>query len=129
MRLLLDTHVWLWTLVSPGRIGADALALLEDPANHLALSAVSSWEVAVKYRLGKLSLPVPPEAFILPRLARDGIEALPVAHHHACAVAGLPEIHRDPFDRLLIAVAQVEGLTLVTADPQVLAYDVDAVRA
>lgn len=99
------------------------------PANHLVLSAASTWEIAIKYRLGKLPLPEPPDVFILPRLTRDGIEPLPIGHHHACAVTRLPLHHTDPFDRLLVAVAQLEGLTLVSADRQLLAYDVSVILA
>lgn len=129
MRLLLDTQVWLWTLVSPERLRSAARALLEDAAHTLVLSAASSWELAIKYRLGKLALPEPPETFIPPRLTRDGIVALPVEHTHAVLVASLPDHHRDPFDRLLIAQARHEELTLVTADRQLLAYDVEIVLA
>ncbi len=125
MRALLDTQIWLWSLVSPERIGSRGRELLQDPRNVLALSAASSWEIAIKYRLGRLPLPERPEEFIPPRLARDGIEALPVSHHHACRVSELPDHHRDPFDRLLIATAQLEGLLLITADRQLGAYDVD----
>ena len=129
MRLLLDTQVWLWSLVSPARIGSEAAALLEDSANSLLFSAASSWEIAIKYGLGRLSLPEPPADFILPRLTRDSIEPLPVHHRHVCAVAGLPNHHRDPFDRLLVAVAQVEDLPLVSADKQFLEYDIAVILA
>jgi PIN domain nuclease of toxin-antitoxin system len=125
VRLLLDTHVWLWTLVSPQRIPADTRALLAAPENGLFLSAASSWEIAIKYRLGKLPLPEPPARFIPPRLVRDRIEPLSVEHHHAQAVADLPMHHGDPFDRLLIAQARIEGLVLVTADPKLATYDVE----
>jgi PIN domain nuclease of toxin-antitoxin system len=125
MRFLLDTHVWLWTLVSPQRIPADTRELLTEPENGLVLSAASSWEIAIKWRLGKLPLPEPPAQFIPPRLVRDGIEPLSVQHHHAQAVAELPEHHSDPFDRLLIAQARIERLILVTADPKLLDYDVE----
>jgi PIN domain nuclease of toxin-antitoxin system len=125
MRFLLDTHVWLWTLVSPQRIRTDTRELLAEPENDLLLSAASSWEIAIKYRLGKLPLPESPAQFIPPRLVRDGIEPLSVQHHHAQAVAELPEHHKDPFDRLLVAQARIERLTLVTADPRLAAYDVE----
>jgi PIN domain nuclease of toxin-antitoxin system len=127
VRLLLDTQVWLWSLADPARIGPDAMKALEDVDNTLILSAASSWEISIKYRLGKLPLPSPPSEFILPRLQRDGIEALPVEHHHVCAVAELPDHHRDPFDRLLIATAQLEGLPIVTADRQFLDYEVESI--
>lgn len=129
MRFLLDTQVWLWTLVSPERLRPAARALLSDATHTLVLSAVSSWEIAIKYRLGKLPLPEPPETFLPPRLIRDGLEPLPVEHAHAVLVASLPDHHRDPFDRLLIAQARHEGLTLVTADRVLLDYDVETVLA
>ena len=125
MRFLLDTHVWLWTLVSAQRIQADTRELLTDPKNRLILSAASSWEIAIKWRLGKLPLPEPPAQFIPPRLVRDGIQPLAVQHHHAQAVAELPEHHKDPFDRLLIVQARIERLVLVTADPMLTHYDVE----
>ena len=129
MRVLLDTHVWLWSVVSPERITRVAREVLEDPETTLILSAVSSWEIAIKYHLGKLPLPEAPAVFIPPRLVRDGIESLPVEHHHACRVAELPDHHGDPFDRLLVAVAQLESLTLVTADAAFDAYDVEILHA
>ena len=127
MRILLDTHVWLWSLVSPERIGEAARQLLEDRSNELLLSAASSWEIAIKYRLGKLSLPCPPDQFIPSRLTRDGVIPLGVEHHHATGVAALPEHHRDPFDRLLISQARLERLSLFTADRILLAYDAQVV--
>jgi len=127
MRILLDTQVWLWTNVSPERLGADARTRLQDRDNELLLSAASSWEMAIKYRLGKLPLPCPPHEFILPRLARDGIVPLPIEHRHVVEVASLPNHHRDPFDRLLICQARCEDLTLFTADRALLEYNADCV--
>ena len=125
MRLLLDTHVWLWTLVSPTRLPAEALGQLGDPENELYLSAASTWEIAIKYRLGKLPLPEPPHQFVPPRLSRDGVIALPVEHAHTLAVAELPLHHDDPFDRLLVAQARLEQMTLVSADAVMARYEVD----
>ena len=125
MKLLLDTHVWLWSLVTPERIPDDTRALLAEPENELVFSAASSWEIAIKHRLGRLSLPEPPARFIPPRLVRDAIQPLPIAHHHAHAVADLPDHHNDPFDRLLVVQAKIEGLTLVTADRKIAPYDVN----
>ena len=127
MRILLDTHVWLWMLVSPERIGEEARRQIAARENELALSAASSWEMAIKYRLGKLPLPAPPREFILPRLVRDGVIPLPIEHRHAVEVARLPDHHRDPFDRLLVAQARLEKLTVFTADRQLSAYDVPCV--
>ena len=123
-KLLLDTHVWLWSIISPAKLGGKGRSLLEDTDNELYLSAASSWEIAIKYRLGRLPLPEPPHTFIPPRLTRDGIRPLSVEHHHACQVADLPDLHRDPFDRLLIAQAQTENLVFVTADRALSDYDV-----
>ena len=129
MRLLLDTHVWLWSILEPHRLGQKARALMEDAENHLILSAASSWEITIKYNLKRLPLPEPPATFILSRLTRDGIEAMPVHHNHVCAVAELPRHHRDPFDRLLVAVSQQEDLPLLTTDRQFLAYDIAVIQA
>jgi PIN domain nuclease of toxin-antitoxin system len=124
MRLLVDTHVWLWLQVAPGRIDAATLALLADPSHDVMLSAASAWELAIKHALGRLVLPAPPAEYVPSRMSRSGISALPVLHAHALRVAELPVHHRDPFDRLLVAQAQYEGLTLVTSDRQLAAYDV-----
>lgn len=103
MRLLLDTHVWLWSLVSPERLSPLAAGLLGDATNDLYLSAASCREIAIEYQLGKLPLPEHPEDFIGPRLLRDGIQGLQVSLQHATRVARLPMFHRDPFDRLLVS--------------------------
>lgn len=129
MRILLDTHIWLWTLVSPARIRGPARRLVTDPGNDLLFSAASAWEIAIKYRLGKLPLPEPPHEFVPPRLLRDSIATIPVEPHHALHVAILPDHHDDPFDRLLVAQAMLEKLTIVTADRKLEAYDVECVLA
>jgi PIN domain nuclease of toxin-antitoxin system len=126
-RLLLDTHIWLWSLSTPNRLGPEGLRLLENPENELFLSAESSWEIAIKYRLGRISLPEPPDKFIPPRLIRDGIKSLSVEHQHACHVANLPDHHRDPFNRILIAQAQIERLLFITADQKLRDYEVEMV--
>lgn len=126
-RILLDTHIWLWGILSPEKLGDEGRALIEDAENELFLSAASSWEISIKYKLGRIPLPEPPEAFILPRLIRDDIKPLSVEHHHACRVSVLPTLHRDPFDRILIAQAQTENLVLITADFRIQGYDVEMV--
>ena len=113
-KFLLDTHVWLWLGPCPERIPEAVLGLLEDPAHALFLSAASSWEISIKYRLGKLPLPNKPERFI-------GL-------HHTVAVADLPDHHSDPFDRLLVAQAQIENMILVTADERLLPCQVEKVK-
>ena len=122
MRILLDTHVWLWMVATPERMNASIRSRLADRANELYLSAASAWEIAIKYRIGRLPLPEPPERFVPPRLLRDAVMPLAVEHAHALRVAGLPDHHRDPFDRLLIAQALCENLVLYTADEKLLRY-------
>ena len=125
MKILIDTQCWLWLQASPGRFSAATLRLLADPDTEILLSVASSWEIAIKYALGKLALPEPPVAYVPSRLASSGTRGLPIQHAHALHAGALPPHHRDPFDRLLIAQAQLEQLTLLSADRQLAAYDVD----
>lgn len=123
MKFLLDTQCWLWLQVNPERIEAGTLGELESAASELYVSAASSWEIAIKFALGKLPLPEPPASYVPSRMEASGCRGLAIDHTHALAVAELPNHHRDPFDRLLIAQARVETMTLVTADRSLLAYD------
>ena len=125
MRLLLDTHCWLWMLAAPTKLDEDTRALLVDPSVELLLSAASSWEIAITHALGKPVLPAAPADYVPARMEATGVRGLPVEHRHALHVAALPPHHRDPFDRVLVAQAQLEELTLVTADQQLAPYDVD----
>lgn len=129
MNLLLDTHVWLWTLEAPEKISPTALEALSNTENALYLSAASSWEIAIKYKLGKLPLPEPPAQFIPPRITRDGIIPLSVDYHHSLLVATLPDHHSDPFDRILICQAIAENLILVTHDKIMQQYDLTTIYA
>lgn len=124
MRLLLDTHVFLWLLAEPERLG-DHIGSLQDPGNQLFLSAASSWEIAVKAQLGRLHLPDDPKRYVPDRMRAIGAEPLPVQHTHALAVGELPPLHRDPFDRLLVAQARDLRLRIVTADSQIARYEVE----
>lgn len=129
MKILLDTQIWLWAISGDARLGPKAHALISGRKNTPLLSIASAWEIAIKFRLGRLPLPAEPEVFVPARLARDGIGALPIEVAHALRVASLPDIHRDPFDRLLVAQAQLEDLSLVTADPLIARYDVTVIPA
>ena len=129
MRILLDTHCWLWMQVDPDRFSNASRRIIEDPDNELLLSAASSWEIAIKYRLGKLPLPEPPGAYVPARMQTSGTMPLPVTQDHALHVAQLPSHHRDPFDRLLVSQALLERLVLLTADPQFEPYDAELFRA
>ena len=126
---LLDTHVWLWLQTTPERIRPELVDVLADRANTLLLSAASSWEIAIKYRLGKLPLPEPPAEYVPTRMRLSGVSGLPIEHAHALRVGDLPEHHGDPFDRLLIAQAQLLNVPIVTADGQFDAYEVERVAA
>lgn len=129
MNLLLDTHVWLWSLTAPEQIAVETLDLMSEMENQLYLSTASAWEIAIKYRIGKLPLPAPPEQFVPARLNRDGIISLPVENRHALAVSDLPLHHNDPFDHLLIVQAQIEKFYLVTHDEKIMKYDVEVICA
>jgi PIN domain nuclease of toxin-antitoxin system len=129
MRVLVDTHVWLWMLTAPERLTGPVRAIVEDTDNVVLLSAASAWEIAIKYGLGKLPLPQPPAVYVPARMASTGVLPLPVTHRHALRVADLPAEHADPFDRLLIAQAQLEDLPILTADEAFARYDVEVVAA
>lgn len=124
MRVLLDTHVFLWLQTEPERLG-DALPMVEDAATVLLLSAASSWEIAVKSALGRLQLPEPPARYVPDRIRAIGAEPLPIEHSHALAVADLPPVHRDPFDRLLVAQASLLSVPILTADTVFESYGIE----
>jgi len=113
---LLDTGVWLWSVGDPSRISRKARDVMADVSHEVFLSAVTSWEVAIKAASGKLHLPEPPDLYVPRRMASQGLRPLAVSHEHALTVFALPAYHRDTFDRLLIAQAKVEGMTLISAD-------------
>jgi PIN domain nuclease of toxin-antitoxin system len=129
VRCLLDTHVWLWMLTQPERIRGEASDAIHASAGQLLLSAASSWEISMKYAIGRLPLPEEPETFVPARMRTTRVEALPVTHSHALHVASLPRHHSDPFDRLLVAQAQLEDLAIITADHAFDRYDVRVLRA
>jgi PIN domain nuclease of toxin-antitoxin system len=121
MKLLLDTHVLLWAAGRPNRLPAKARRLLSDQRNELIFSSASLWEIAIKNGLGRDDFQV--DARLLRRgLLDNGYLELPITSEHAVAIDGLPPIHKDPFDRLLVAQSMVEGITLLTADPLVAQY-------
>ncbi len=123
MRILLDTHIWLWLNQSPKELPTDALEKLTDEANVLYLSAASAWEIAIKHQLKKLHLPMPPEIYIPKRLSDNGILALPIDLDHTLRASALPMHHKDPFDRMIVAQAMLEDLMLMTADPHIKLYE------
>ncbi len=121
MKLLLDTQLLLWAAGAPQRLSGQARPLLEDPANELLFSPVSLWEIAIKRGLGRADFQV--DARVLRRgLLDNGYVELPLTGEHAVAIEGLPPLHKDPFDRILVAQAMVEGIVLLTADTMVAQY-------
>jgi PIN domain nuclease of toxin-antitoxin system len=121
LNLLLDTHLLLWAASEPQRLTAKARTLLLDPANHLLFSAASLWEITIKNGLERSDFNVDPRR-LWRMLVINGYRELPVTSEHTVAVNGLPHLHKDPFDRILVAQARVEGLTLLTADKLVAKY-------
>ena len=122
VRILLDTHTFLWWNDASPRLSKKARALLADPANTLLLSVVSAWELVLKAQAGKLRLPETPSVYVPTRMAHYAMVGLPIALAHVLAAASLPRHHRDPFDRLLIAQATIEGVPILTADPEFRRY-------
>lgn len=121
MNLLLDTHLLLWAASEPKRLSAKARALLLDPSNHLAFSSASLWEISIKRGLDRADFNVDPRR-LWRMLLVNGYRELPITCEHTIAVNDLPLLHKDPFDRILVAQARVEGLTLLTADKAVAKY-------
>lgn len=128
-RFLLDTHVWLWMVAQPDRLSAHARSLLEDARNVLLFSAASSWEIAIKHALGKLVLPDAPGRYVPAQIEKTGVTPLPVEHSHALHVAGLAPHHRDPFDRLLVAQAELERVPILTTDARFRTYGLTVIPA
>ena len=124
MRLLLDTCAFLWIVGGAKDLSARAREAFVDADNEVFLSAASAWEIAVKHRLGKLPLPKSPAEFVPAQRAAHGIEPLPVDEEAALHVAKLPDLHRDPFDRMLVAQALVGGLVLLTPDEPIRQYPI-----
>ncbi|MGD1941916.1 MAG: type II toxin-antitoxin system VapC family toxin [Leptolyngbyaceae cyanobacterium] len=127
MRILLDTHVFLWFINGDIQLSADVRDAIRDPDNEVYLSAVSVWEAIVKYQLGKLPLPEPPETYLLKQRDLHQIVSLALDESSVIHLAKLPPLHRDPFDRMLICQALQNGLTIATVDTAVRAYAVNVI--
>ena len=124
MKLLLDTHIFIWWVDQPEKLSPAALSALEDEANELLLSVASVWEMQIKIQLGKLKLSLPLKELINNQLETNDLTVSPVALTHVLALDSLPFHHKDPFDRLLIAQSVEEELTIVTTDSQFSAHSV-----
>lgn len=125
MSYLLDTHVLLWWLEDNQKLGGEIRRILADPENTIFVSAASVWEIGIKQMLGKLEAP----ESVLDLLEEEGFKELPMTARHADAAARLTPLHRDPFDRMLVAQARLEGATLITHDEMIKAYEVRVLMA
>lgn len=127
MRVLLDTHAFLWWIADDRRLSAGARRVIADGGNDVYLSAASGWEIAIKARLGRLGLPADAARFVTDHVNLNGFGVLPVELSHALGVHALPDHHRDPFDRLLVAQCRVEEMALASADRRLDDYGVKRV--
>jgi PIN domain nuclease of toxin-antitoxin system len=128
-RYLLDTPVFLWNFAEPEILGNAVRRLFDNPADGVFLSAASAWEISIKFASGKLRLPEPPRVYVSKRTAPAGLLPLHITSEHALRAGDLPKHHSDPFDRMLIAQAQSEGLILVTPDRLIAKYSVETLWA
>lgn len=129
MKYLLDTHCWLWWVREPARLGKLTHQTISDPGNRVYLSAASTWEATIKASMGKILLPGGVHRFIKDSFELDGFEPLPALWEHTIGVETQPVLHRDPFDRLLIAQAVYEGAVLITSDPLIAQYSLKTLDA
>jgi PIN domain nuclease of toxin-antitoxin system len=116
VKLLLDTQCWLWWFAQPERLSEEAITNIANETNELWFSVASIWEIGIKVAIATLPLPEPPDSYISSRMGQLGVRSLEITASHALRAAALPLHHRDPFDRMLIAQAQLENMTLVSAD-------------
>jgi PIN domain nuclease of toxin-antitoxin system len=128
-RLLLDTNAWLWMAADDPKLGPSTRNLINAADTELVLSAVSAWEISIKWALGKLVLPTSPERFVETTVGDAGLTRLTIEFDHVLGVGRLPPIHNDPFDRLLIAQSFFTGLALLTGDDMISRYGVATVDA
>ena len=124
MRILLDSCTFLWIATDSPDLSPEARRRFQDPDNEVLLSAASEWEIAVKHALGRIPLPRPPESLIPELRKKHGIDPLPVDEESALHLSKLPDLHKDPFDRMLVCQAIVNGLVILTPDPLISRYPV-----
>ncbi len=127
MRVLLDTHAFIWWVIDDSQLSNAARECIANPDNDVFLSVASAWEIVIKVNIGKLILPEPPLVYIPSRLSSNQFESLPIQLNHVLQVAALPNHHRDPFDRILVAQSQVEQMPILTIDNLIAQYSVSIV--
>lgn len=124
MKALLDTHTFLWWNLDAPQLSDRAREFIGDGRNEIFFSAASAWEIAIKFSRGRLELPEPPDSYVASRLSQHRFTPLPIQLSHALQVYKLPDIHQDPFDRLLVAQSQLEGFPLLSTDAEIARYGV-----
>ena len=124
MRILLDTHAFLWWVTDSDELSRRARRLIADGSNEIFFSAASAWEIGIKSGLRRITLPEDPETFVMDQLEQNAFQILPVQLRHALRVADLPDLHRDPFDRVLLAQARSEELAFLSRDRRLADYSV-----
>jgi len=127
MRAILDTHTFLWWAVDDQRLSERARALISEGENEIFVSAVSGWEIAIKSGLGHLDLPSRPEIFISDQIQKNAFSVLPIQMSHAVGTVRLPAKHKDPFDRLLVVQAKMEGMAVISGDRALSMYDLEVI--
>ena len=127
MKALLDTHTFLWWITDNPKLSPRVREIISDGRNELFLSAASGWEIAIKAKLGRIYIPGKPQSFISEQMVINAVQGLPIQMSHALQVYLLPPYHRDPFDRMLVAQAQLEGLPILTNDIQISRYSVETI--
>ena len=124
MKFLLDTHAFLWWVTNADELSNTVREIITDTDNTILFSVASAWEIVIKFRTGKLSLPEKPEIYIPSRIAANQFQGLPIEINHVLQVANLPDYHKDPFDRILIAQSQIEKVPILTKDNLIIQYQV-----
>jgi len=124
MKVLLDTHTFLWWITDDPKLSLRVRGIISDGENEIFISAATGWEIVIKSQIGRLKLPDEPRRFILEQLRINGMKSLPIEMRHALHISTLPTYHQDPFDRILIAQAQMEDLPVLSADPEIAKYEV-----
>jgi len=127
VKVLMDTHAFLWWVTDDSRISVKASEIIADVENELFLSSASAWEIVIKSRLGRLQLPNNPDIYVAEQMTLNAIQSLSITMHHALQLYNLPDIHKDPFDRLLIAQSLSEDMPILTKDGHIAKYGIQTI--
>jgi PIN domain nuclease of toxin-antitoxin system len=127
MKALLDTHTFLWWITDQPRLPHRVRAIIEDAKNEIFVSAATGWEIIIKFQLGRLLLPDNPESYLMEQIQSNAFQPLPIQLRHSLRLLALPSLHKDPFDRMLIAQALFEDLPILSSDTQIARYPVEVI--